>query len=213
MKRLRLFGFAVPMAALVAVLVAVFAGGAAGGAGNHLIRWDLIQLAGGPAPATITLSPGGKDSALANDGSKITLSGSGTFRSNPGNPQSVSGGGSWWTFSPTGSQTGTGTYEVTGFVSFADAPGGLPFPPFQDNIVGDNSAALAGLAVLTIAYSDGSEGVLTVSCDLPTTPASFPLFEGITASKGPIGYWNRLAPTGGPTFGPNENRTAFRVLH
>jgi len=186
--------------------------GAGADRSNNLYRWDLIQLAGGPPPATITLSPGGKDSALANDGSKLTLTGSGTFRSNAGNPQDVTGGGTWWTFSPTGLQTGTGTYEVTGFVSFELAPGGLPFPPFQDNIVGDNSAARAGLAVLEIAYSDGSEGVLTVSCDLPTTPAAFPLFEGITASKGPIDYWNRLAPTGGPVFGPNENRTAFRVL-
>src|SRR5215470_1026012 len=38
-------------------------------------RWDLISV----DFATLTVNPGGSASALANDGSKITLTGEGTF--------------------------------------------------------------------------------------------------------------------------------------
>src|SRR5256885_8918091 len=58
-------------------------------AGNHHMRWDIISVNFG----TGTVSAGGVASALANDNSKITLTSTGTFRSNPGNPQDVTGGG------------------------------------------------------------------------------------------------------------------------
>src|SRR6266705_6488290 len=58
-------------------------------ASNHHMRWDIIDV----NFATGTLSAGGVASARANDGSNITLTGSGTFCSNPGNPQDVVGGG------------------------------------------------------------------------------------------------------------------------
>src|SRR5438093_8625779 len=97
-------------------------------ASNHHMRWDIIDV----NFATGTLSAGGVASARANDGSKITLTGSGTFRSNPGNPQDVTGGGTWQTFDASGGATGSGTYTVTGFVSFTVAPG--TFPLSHDNI-------------------------------------------------------------------------------
>src|SRR5256885_13553160 len=56
-------------------------------ASNHHMRWDLISVNFG----TGTVSAGGVASAFANDNSKITLTGTGTFRSNPGNPQDVTG--------------------------------------------------------------------------------------------------------------------------
>src|SRR3989442_6625281 len=60
-------------------------------ASNHHMRWDIISVNFG----TGTVSAGGVASAFANDNSKITLTSTGTFRSNPGDPQDVTGGGGW----------------------------------------------------------------------------------------------------------------------
>lgn len=159
-------------------------------------RWDIVSIdfvAG-------TVSPGGVASALANDGSKIALTGSGTFE--PGDFGNVDGGGTWTTFNSAGAVTGSGTYKVTGFVSFTVAPG---TPPPLVDLIGDSTDARAGLAFLRIDYSDGRNGVLVVSCHLVGTPDS--VFEGITASKGFTDYWNRVAPVGGV----DANRTVFHV--
>ncbi len=163
-------------------------------ASNHHMRWDIIDV----NFATGTLSAGGVASAQANDGSEITLTGSGTFRSNPGNPQDVTGGGTWRT------STGSGTYEVTEFVRFEVAPGTPPLP--HDNI-GNLADSRGGLLVVRVAYSDGSEGTLVVSCHIVGTPDA--VFEGVTASKGFIDYWNREAPPAPPA---NANRTTFHVI-
>src|SRR2546426_10122126 len=77
-------------------------------AGNHHMRWDIVSIDFG----TGTASAGGVASARANDGSKITLMGSGTYRSNPGNPQDVTGGGTWQTFDASGGATGSGGHTV-----------------------------------------------------------------------------------------------------
>jgi hypothetical protein len=173
---------------------------------NTRMRWDIIRLSTLPPPAT-TL-PGGRASACAASScaNMITLTGSGTFRSNPGRPQDVTGGGTW---TAVGFGAGSGTYTVTGFVSFVLAPGTLPSPPFTDGVTGVAADARAGLLVLRIAYSDGDEGVLVLSCDLPGTPSNLPIFEGITVSKGFVDYWNRVAPESVAPFG---NRTAFHAL-
>jgi hypothetical protein len=169
-------------------------------ASNQRMRWDIISV----NFATLTLSAGGVASARANDGSKITLTGSGAYRSNPGNPQDVTGGGTWQTFDASGGTTGNGSYTVTGFVSFALAPGAPPLP--NDNI-GNRADIRAGMLVVRVAYSDGSEGTLVVSCQLPGTPAA--VLEGVTASKGFVDYWN-AEPAPAPPV--NGNRTAFHVI-
>jgi hypothetical protein len=156
-------------------------------------RWDIVNL----DFAAGTVSPGGVASALANDGSKITLTGSGTFERG----EDASGGGTWKTFSSAGVLTGSGTYGVTGFVSFALAPGTLG----AVDLIGNVADARAGLATLRISYSDGSKGVLVISCHLTGTPDS--VFEGITVSKGFTDFWNRVAPVAGV----NAGRTAFHV--
>lgn len=206
MKTARLIpiGLVVALVSAAALFVAI---GAGAGSSNHVYSWDIIHLSNLPAPGATTL-PGGKASACAASScaNMITLTGSGTFRSNPGRPQDVTGGGTWTTV---GFGAGSGTYEVTGFVSFVLAPGNLPSPPFTDGITGVAADARAGLAVLRIAYSDGAEGVLVVSCDLPGTPANLPIVEGVTASKGFVDYWNRVAPESVAPFG---NRTTFHVL-
>src|SRR2546422_1768258 len=79
-------------------------------ASNNHMRWDIVSINFG----TGTLSAGGVASARANlDLSKITLTGSGTFRSNPGNPQDVTGGGTWQTFDASGGPARSGRDPAT----------------------------------------------------------------------------------------------------
>jgi hypothetical protein len=148
-----------------------------------------------------TISAGGHASAIAQDGSTITLTGSGTFE--PGDPDDVTGGGTW---TATGSVTGSGTYEVESLVSFISAPGA--FPPLQD-LIGNPADATAGLAFLQIEFSNEQRGVLTVSCALPGPPAAPPsIFEGIRVSMGYVDFWNGTAPVPGV----DANRTVFHFL-
>jgi hypothetical protein len=182
-------------------LLACFTGSAGGAHGATKFSWDLIHLIGN------IVSAGGSDSAKAADGSQITLTGSGTFLSVPGHgeAQAVTGGGTWETFDSTGKSTGSGTYEVTGLVSFVNAgPNGVPT---LIDTIGSYLDARGGLLVLTVQYSDGEQGVLTVSCH---GPANVPntVFEGITATKGFVGYVDR----GKPVAGVDGNRTIFHVL-
>ncbi len=168
-------------------------------------RWDIISV----DFSTGTLSAGGMASARANDCaaaplacSKITLTGSGTFVTEE--PEEVTGGGTWQTFDNTGASTGSGNYHVTRLVRFVVAPGTPPLP--NDNI-GDLADNRAGLVFLSISYDDDSRGVLAVSCHLVGTPGT--VFEGITASKGFMDYWNKEAPPAPPG---NANRTTFHVV-
>ena len=165
--------------------------------GDHGFRWDIISV----DFATGTLSAGGIASADANDGSKITLTGSGTFR--VGDEDEVTGGGTWETFDKAGTSTGKGTYRVRELVRFDLAPGTAPLP--NDNI-GPLANERAGLLVLRISYSDGSGGVLVVSCHLVGTSTT--VIEGVTISKGFVGFLGELppAPPG------NANRTSFHLL-
>ncbi len=114
--------------------------------------------------------------------------------------------------------TGKGDYRVTLLVRFEVAPGHQT-SVLHDNI-GDGTLTdnRAGLAILRVAYDDGSKGILAVSCHLsgnppPQGPDAAPasIFEGITASKGFVDYWNRVAPTGSPGTA-NANRTLFHIL-
>ena len=165
------------------------------------IRWDIISV----DFATGTINPGGIASATAIDGSMITLTGHGTFVPADGfGNDDVTGGGTWQTFDPSGALTASGTYKVTGFVSWTVAPGTPPLP--HDNI-GELEDSRAGLVALTIQYSDGSTGVLSVSCHLVGSPNS--IFEGIRVTMGFTNYWNGKAPPAPPG---NANRTNFHIL-
>jgi hypothetical protein len=166
------------------------------------VRWDIINLTPGP-----TVNAGGHASALNNIGGMITFTGSGTFvapSGGDGTSSAVTGGGTWMITTPSGGSSGT--YEVTGLVRWEEAPG--TFPATNDNI-GNPADFRPGLAVLRIEYSDGSHGILVVSCHGAGTPDT--VFEGITVSKDFVDYWNRLAPSGTPA-GPNANRTAFHLV-
>jgi hypothetical protein len=191
-------------------------------------RWDIVHIS---SFSPVTANAGGPASALSNDCAtvmmvitcaKITVTGSGTFT--PGNPDNVSGGGNWQTFDKTGASTGSGTYKVTRLLQFTMAPG-TQTSTLVDNI-GDGTLTdnRAGLAFFSIKYFDSlgnpiqggdGKGVLVVSCHLngnppPQGPDAAPasVFEGITASKGFVDYWNRVAPVNGV----DGNRTLFHVL-
>ncbi|SRR6266581_3741034 len=146
----------------------------------------IVQSARADAPAAhISWQINSAASALANDGSKITLTGSGTFvapAGGGGTSSATTGGGTWAVFAA-GATTASasGNYSVTGLVRWDE----LGIFPTLLNAVG-------GLATLRVEYSDGSHGVLIVSCHAPSgsDPA---IFEGITASKSAIDYWNRIA--------------------
>lgn len=101
-----------------------------------------------------------------------------TFRRD--DPTDVTGGGDWTRFDPNGNAIGGGTYTVSDMVKFVVAPGTLP-STFTDTI-DKNKDARSGLGHFRIGYSDGSEGVLIVSCHLPEgTPNS--IIEGINVSQ------------------------------
>jgi hypothetical protein len=179
------------------MLLTTLASAAPGGA-QH-VRWDIISVTGGtPAPGA-QINPGGTASAKAPDGDTITLTGSGHFIAPAGGGGSgaVDGGGTWTT-----SGGGSGTYTVTALVSWE-------FANFQtdiglvDNI--DEGRGANGTAVLRIAYSDGSRGVLTVGCHGPGAPPG--IFEGIATTKGFKTYYD-VQP---PQAGVDANRTTFHV--
>jgi hypothetical protein len=113
-------------------------------------------------------------SALAVDGSSITLTGTGTFA--PGDPDEVTGGGTWAV-----STGGSGSFRVTQLIRFDLAPGSVSNPTIH-----------AGLAFFRVAYSDGSRGVLTVICALPGSPSN--IADSGLASKGFVNYFNRQPP-------------------
>jgi hypothetical protein len=197
------------------VMLSVFRVSVAQATDNHQFRWDIVHVT---FPPNFEASEGGQASALANDCvstgcSKITVIGHGTFR--VGHPKDVTGGGTWQTFDNTGLSTGSGTFEVTRLVRFDVAPGTQTST--LDDDIGDGTLTdnRAGLAFLSIEYSDGSSGILVVSCHLnggpnfttnPAAPAT--VFEGITASKNFVDYWNREAPVAGV----DADRTLFHIL-
>ena len=177
-----------------------------------MIRWDIIHIVTF-SPTGNVIAEGGMASALAQNKSMITLTGSGTFTL--GDSDDVTGGGTWKTVAPPPeSTTHSGTYRVTRLIRFDVAPGAQASN--AKDLIGDGTLAdnRGGLAILRITYSDRSKGILVVSCDLPGNPPPGPagspdtIFEGITASKGFVDYWNRVAPV--PLV--DGNRTLFHVL-
>jgi len=117
------------------------------------------------------------DTAIAPDGSTITMSGQGTLTAGPG--KNASGGGTY------SLSTGvSGTWSVTGvqgFVSYGEAiPQGLP-------------GAFGGETKLKISLDNGATGVLTITCLLGRPPAG--KMEGISVILGSGGQFTK--PDGG----------------
>ena len=199
------------------LIFALFAGAGGDDHNGPTYRWDIVKIT---SFNPVTAFEDGFASALANDGSRITVTGHGTFE--PQEPDEVTGGGDWTIYAPKSTTvTASGTYRVQQLVRFDVAPG-VQTAGLIDNIpgaTGDLTDNRAGLLFVRIAYSDGSKGVLVVSCHLnggpdfvtrPAAPAG--VFEGITASKGYVDYWNRVPPIGAPVP-VDGNRTLFHILN
>jgi hypothetical protein len=171
---------------------------------GHRIRWDIVNI----FPLGSCLRPGGQASARAQDSSRITLTGSGTFPNVRNRcSRQVTGGGTW-TIAPgtaAGCFTGNGTFRVTELLSWVLAPGEFP-PPVACDLIGEPEDIRAGLAKLRVRYSNRTSGVLTVSCHLLGTPDC--VFEGITASMEFQDFFDPEDPP--PTA--DANRTAFHVI-
>ena len=179
----------------VLMLLTTFASAASSGGAQH-VRWDIVSTTGIPPAA---LNPGGHASAMAPDGDTITLMGSGHFvaPASGGGSGAVDGGGTWSTTSG-----GSGTYRVTALVSWERANDQANVG-VVDNI--DEGTRTNGTAVLKLAFSDGSSGVLTVGCHGPGAPPG--IFEGIATTKGYKTYYNVQTPAPGV----DANRTIFHV--
>jgi hypothetical protein len=170
------------------------------------VRWDIINVATG------CVSPGGSASAFSNDGSKITVSGTGTFPDVRDKcRKDVTGGGTWTvTASDTRCFPGSGTFTVTELLNWLPDAGTPPLP--CDNI-GEQEDASSGLATLRVAYSNGQTGTLTISCHFAGSPNC--IFEGITATMAYEDFWNREAPVGAPGQPGfvEGDRTNFHFIH
>ena len=179
--------------------------------GQDKLRWDMISVQFRAPSAPNIVSAGGSDSAVNNDANgkpkqRITITGSGTF--SPWDPTDVTGGGDYMIRDLNGNVVDSGSYTVTALVSWIlDALS--PSPPVQVNNITNTSAEdfRNGLAVFRIAFTDGSRGLLVVSCAGPG--ATDKPFEGISVIKGAVHFQVPDAPT------PNVdgNRTGFTVLH
>jgi len=106
------------------------------------------------------------DTAMAPDGSTITLMGHGFLSAGP--DKTASGGG---TFSTSRGSSGTWlATEVQGFVNYGQTPG-FPIP-----------GATGGMSKLKVSLSNGISGLLTIICVLGSPPPS--AMEGINVILG-----------------------------
>jgi hypothetical protein len=113
------------------------------------------------------------DTAIAPDGSTITMSGRGLLTAGPGH--TASGGGTYSL-----SSGGSGTWTVTGVQGFVSyGPAGPGFPP----------GFTGGEAKLKVSLSNGASGVLTIICVLGSPPAG--KMEGITVILGNGGQFTK----------------------
>jgi len=169
------------------------------------VRWDLVTI----NFVAHTVDSGGVASATANDGSYITMTGSGTFEApagGNGTSSAATGGGTWTTYTSGGVLTSAGTYAVNGLVRWDRAPFPPGSPPPLTDLIEPSAVRSTGLVVLRITYSDGQRGILVVSCTGVTAPAF--MFEGITATKGFEDYKSPVPPVPGV----DGNRTLFHIV-
>ena len=184
--------------------------------GGTRFRWDLFQVVDVTA-TSFTIAAGGFNIAAAEftpqqfvggDSSTITLTGSGTFGLNPGDD--VTGGGTWTTAKADGTVTGTGTYRVTRLVSFVLGAGSLAGATGVVDAIGNLADTRAGIAVLTVRYSDGDNGIVVVSCNIAGPPA---VVEGSTAIKGVVDYADPFFPTNiNPDLLNAYGNTLFHII-
>ncbi len=155
------------------LVVATSGSGLAANAGDNHAPYVWVA---GAVPA------GSSDTAMAPDGSTVTLMGSGMLQAGPGG--SASGGGTY-----SMSSGGSGTWTVTGMLGYVSyrsgAAQGLPADFF------------GGETKLRVHLSNGAGGVLTITCELGSPPAGH--MEGVTLILGRGGEFT-MADGGNTVF-------------
>jgi hypothetical protein len=190
--------YAKPVFSAVALVLIMIATAPLVSAQVDHVRWDISSVPcsgpGGTYPCT--LIPGGTATAQATDCAvpgtpfgctSISLTGSGTFvvPASGGSSSAVSGGGTWQVNAADGTIT-NGTYKVIELVQWhrsepLELPDCVPAGCLTTDEIGNLSQAWGGVAVLRVAYSDGTTGVLTFAC--AGLPDPFAVAEGVTATK------------------------------
>jgi hypothetical protein len=195
---------------------------------NTTIRWDIISV------QPPNLREGGEASARTENGLRITITGSGTFRvpdflaAAPAAQFSASSvprerplepdaryvspsvfigkvtGGGNWTLRDPGGATISSGTYRVLLLTRWDPAPGTA-PNLTDNI-GNPGDVRSGLAIMEIEFSDNTRGTLAVSCHIVGTPDH--VFEGIVISKANGFFWNKEAPKAGV----DANRTTFHVM-
>ncbi len=192
------------MAAGLLILTAAVGPSTIRAAGAEHVSWNLIHV--DFSTAVPTLRPGGVSFALADATHQITFTdSSGTFiaPASGGTSGAATGGGTWATFEGS-TKTGSGTYTVTGLVSWQMA--NLAPPGSAIDLIDSAHDRANGNAVLRIQYSDGSDGVLGIGCHGPGAPAG--IQEGVIATKGYFTYWTGASHPPGVDI----NFTVFHIL-
>ena len=160
------------------LLSALPAAGLAADANNNHDGYAFLLGTGAPGPE-------GPDVAGAQNGSTVTVVGSGNFKAGP--DQESGGAGTYAVKGSQGNTTSAGTWTVTGvlgFVSYGSAAA-QALPAFL----------WGGQVKLAVHLSNGADGVLTVFCLLGSPPAGKD--EGITLVLGQGGNFTK--PVSGET--------------
>src|SRR5437867_12623524 len=113
------------LASVGAALVLVATNAPAAFAQAQHVRWDITNTIP-PPPLPAVVSVGGMASARANDASKITVTGTGTFvapAGGGGTSSAATGGGTWMVCNDPMTIGTSGTYDGTGLVRWERAPG------------------------------------------------------------------------------------------
>jgi hypothetical protein len=187
MKRPKLTLLSLGLALGVLLAATSATGGLSGERRGHIVRWDFPQVIQGTALA------GGTDIGL-DEASGDTMSLTGSGHAKPAR-HTAFGGGTFVHTASDGSEVAHGVYVVTGFVSWTSLAGTFPVP--MDGI-GNIAQAHAGILVLDVRlFPEGGspvDGVLTINCHFPDTPAE--IEEGFELSLGTFNF----TPAGGVTL-------------
>jgi hypothetical protein len=208
---LKTAGTAAALSAVLGPAACAPTGSSAPAASAPQVRWDFVKLL---AATPITFGAGGSGVATAEDGSRMTLTGSGTFRPPPSSPNDVTGGGTWNLIDQQGVSAGSGTYTVKTLIYWTPGSGTFPTTTNVDKI-GEIAQTITGFAVLRVSYSNGKQGILALSSHLPMKVPDA-VFNGMVASMGVVLFWNhqKISPPPLSMTDPHkdENRTVFHVL-
>jgi hypothetical protein len=172
---------------------------AANAVANHpraqIVRWDLLEAVNG-----VAVSGGENVATDQTTGDSLTLTGSGHVR-----PRSheAFGGGTFVLEDIDGNEISSGSYHVTGFVSWKRLRGGDFGATGLIDGIGDPDEASSGILTVKVrARPEGSTSgidLLEVHCNLPGTIN--PTFEGVRVQ------------VGGQTFEPDPERHGLTLFH